>query len=29
VERGQLMVVLKRLTAVLGESDAARLSELG
>ena len=28
VERGQLMVVLKRLTAVLGESDAARLSEL-
>ncbi len=27
-ERGQLMGVLKRLTAVLGESDAARLDKL-
>jgi DNA-binding MarR family transcriptional regulator len=27
-ERGQLMAVLKRLTAVLGESDAARLGKL-
>ncbi len=28
VERGQLMFVLKRLTAVLGESDAARVGKL-